>query len=602
MPRPKRAKIASNAPSRVASFTQMSQTTTNAIAEPKTRRNASRGQKSRPVSVQEQVEESQPTTKRRRIAMDEPNATAGEASALDRLKRRRSGGSQVRDSLEPRGEADGLRLVSAPDQGREESTPSPENPRRQKKPITRNEDMSEAVIRQSTPQATRSQTTNDLYGLSPQGEKSQIELQKRIQDERRSQTHPRVPSSALKAQPTPIQEASILAFKNFKRRARQPSILRTGRLSMQSTTQLNLDSDLDDFNPDDESTPLHLNKYLTDDDEDIAEAAQSSNSRKRKLNDLAADVHMPGSSPPPDAPIDDAIELMKDTIDLTQDHSSSSVADEPDLPEYIPETAHNTQEQQEKDWSDTMAPPKSSSSLEDEEAPSKKPVQAVKGRKSKTGKMRGSSRELATEKVSRSTRSTNSKPKRPPALSTADLQNLLPQRRNRRERRAKADAFEIPSDSEEDSEDEATSEIEPARPRQRARAGNASGRGKTQPASTARPTAESTKSKNAAKPPLAVSRNSAKKPVAKSGNKKTYGRQSDEFNKENETSVFDIDENNSVEDEELFGAKGKDRTDGKSVTKQSAEMKAMRDKFAEVDDWEMEFESVEAGGEGSSWR
>ncbi|CAD0108582.1 unnamed protein product, partial [Aureobasidium uvarum] len=76
------------------------------------------------------------------------------------------------------------------------------------------------------------------------------------------------PQSAVKMQSTPGAESSVLALQNFRRRARQPSLLQMVQnpelagTPIDDTTDFTLGSlgDEDDFAPDDEGTPLQISK------------------------------------------------------------------------------------------------------------------------------------------------------------------------------------------------------------------------------------------------------------------------------------------------------------------------------------------------------
>ncbi|PSN69216.1 hypothetical protein BS50DRAFT_609363 [Corynespora cassiicola Philippines] len=114
-----------------------------------------------------------------------------------------------------------------------------------------------------------------------------------------SPAHGTRPPSAIKVGATPAHESSILALTKFKRRPRQPSLL---RMVHQTTdvedNDLDVDiHDFDDFHPDDESTPLHNQKRsrLEDMEGDSGLGQLSSGSRGRKLQ-------VPRSSPPYDPP------------------------------------------------------------------------------------------------------------------------------------------------------------------------------------------------------------------------------------------------------------------------------------------------------------
>ena len=180
-------------------------------------------------------------------------------------------------------------------------------------------------------------------------------------------------------------ETSILG--PIRTRKRQPSILR----SIDGPDSSILDPDLDDFLPDDQSTPLNA-------------------SRKRKLS------HSPRASTPVQSP-QQADVLTTGNKDVTNG--------EPDLPQLLSSATSQRQQSPPEIDSDTMAPPQSSSS-----GPS--PVKAKTPLPSKT-------------------KLNNRKSKDPKSLSTTALQALMPARRQqraRRERAAKARSeFDIPEDS-----------------------------------------------------------------------------------------------------------------------------------------------------------
>jgi hypothetical protein len=87
-----------------------------------------------------------------------------------------------------------------------------------------------------------------------------------------SPAHGTRPPSAMKIGATPGHEASILALTNFKRRARQPSLLRMVQQTtdVEDNDQSGLDDtdnfDFDDFLPEAESTPLNLRKPAPEDE------------------------------------------------------------------------------------------------------------------------------------------------------------------------------------------------------------------------------------------------------------------------------------------------------------------------------------------------
>jgi len=94
-----------------------------------------------------------------------------------------------------------------------------------------------------------------------------------------------------------------------------------------------------------------------------------------------------------------------------------------------------------------------------------------------------------------------------------------------------------------------------------------------------------------------VRRKVGRKKEGQVAGKKTYGRRKVEEEKENSEGVV---EPGDGEPEDTHCGTRQSKTI-KDVTT-SKELVAARKKFAEVDEWEMEFESVDIGGMGSSWR
>lgn len=399
------------------------------------------------------------------------------------------------------------------------------------------------------------------------------------------------PQSALKTQGTPAIDTSILALANFKRRPRQPSILR-----MVQQTSDN-EEDFDDFNPDDESTPLNFHKYVEQEGggkgtgRRSSTSTQTSGSRKRKLS--SPDIQVPRSSPP----------AMPSP---TEGRGGSISPSEPSsLPEHIAETQEgNVQEEQQQEpeiWSETMAPPKSSSSLPNSPIMTKackshgekmdRQTSSRKTRQAKDEDNQGDEDSVESDAesvtVKRHRNAAPRKPSRPPNLSTAKLQSLLPRRRCHARSRA-IDQFDIPSSDDIETSIPAPDEDELQFPASRR-------------TTTARRTdsARTPVKKGSREAKKTVSQTSAKKatpaktmPTAK-GVTRTYGNHRVASDKENESTF--IHHELSEEDDEP--------TEIIIDHVKSAELAAAAKKFAEVDQWEMEFESVDIGGESSSpWR
>jgi hypothetical protein len=369
-----------------------------------------------------------------------------------------------------------------------------------------------------------------------------------------SPAHGTRPPSAIKVGATPAHEASILALTNFKRRPRQPSLLRM----VQQTTDVedNADSglddtdnfDFDDFLPHAESTPLNTRKNPVDggDRNDSGTQVSSSGSRgvKRKLSPV---VQVPQSSPPYDPP---------SGADVESGRSPS-----PSLPEILPtreEVIAQTQDEQEP-MSETYAPPMSSSPVREVPRPVQSPVQTQprrRGRPSrKTPKYQESDPD-ETETPAKAKRTAKAKAQQ--KISTVQLKGLLPRRRNRNLR--DRDEFDLDS-SEVTPIDSDQDELQMPNPRVRARAAT----GKLTSPKAAKKTARGKKAGTAQLT-------------------KTYSRRvlSD---KENEGHDVDAEEPTEA-----------------SIIEHSEKLLAIKKKFEDVDAFELEFETADLMTSSSPFR
>jgi hypothetical protein len=172
----------------------------------------------------------------------------------------------------------------------------------------------------------------------------------------------RRPASALKSRinGTPATEASVLNLSMFKRRTRQPSMVRMvkERQSMLNSTNVGFDndslSDLNDsfeFNPDGESTPLHIRSNL--------------DTHSRILT--TEEVLVPSTIPPVTA-ISEAEGAREDSSQIDSENAIDQDEDETELPTATAEPQlHSTPPMGDADdpisVSSTMAEPLSSSPL-----------------------------------------------------------------------------------------------------------------------------------------------------------------------------------------------------------------------------------------------
>jgi len=372
-----------------------------------------------------------------------------------------------------------------------------------------------------------------------------------------SPAHGTRPPSAIKVGATPAHERSILALTNFKRRARQPSLLRM----VQQTTDVedndedSLDDtdnfDFDDFLPHAESTPLNVRKNKTGEEtrNDSGTHVSSSASRgtKRKLSPVV--VQVPRSSPPASPQSERDIEMERSLS--------------PSLPEVVPSherIIEQTQEDEEP-MSETLAPPMSSSSVRAESEPPS-PVQGRprrRGRQAKTSVRDDDSEAEETETPAKAQRGARKKAQQ--KISTAQLKDLLPRRRNRLRDR---DEFDV--ESSDDTEQVDSDEDELQMPERRVRQRQAAGK-----LTSPKAVKKTTRGKKA-----------ASKAAQKSS--KTYSRR-----------ISSDKENDKV------GQAGADTTEVSAI-EHSEKLEAIRKKFAEVDAFELEFEDVTATTSSSPFR
>ncbi|KAH3915509.1 hypothetical protein HBH56_075540 [Parastagonospora nodorum] len=368
-----------------------------------------------------------------------------------------------------------------------------------------------------------------------------------------SPLHGTRPPSAMKVGATPAHEASILALTNFKRRARQPSLLRMVQQTtdVEDNDQSGLDDtdnfDFDDFLPHAESTPLNVRKPVAEDDarNDSGTQISSSGSRgvKRKLTPV---VQVPRSSPPCDPPSGAYVE--------------SSRPPSPSLPEIQPtreEIVAQTQDEPEP-LSDTYASPMSSSPVREVATPPQSPVQPRtrgRGRPSKKAPTYAESEGEETEAPKKAKRTAKSKAQQ--KISTAQLKVLLPRRRNRNLR--DRDEFDIdsseatPIDSEQD-------ELQMPNPRARQR-------GSAKVAS-----------------PKAAKKNARGTKATASRQSKTYSRR-----------ISSDKENDARND-------GDEEPTEASVAEHSEKLLAIKKKFEEVDAFELDFETGDVTTSSSPFR
>ncbi|KAF1980196.1 hypothetical protein BU23DRAFT_495539 [Bimuria novae-zelandiae CBS 107.79] len=368
-----------------------------------------------------------------------------------------------------------------------------------------------------------------------------------------SPAHGTRPPSAIKVGATPAHEKSILALTNFKRRARQPSLLRM----VHQTTELadndgeNMDlyaDDMDDFHPNAESTPLPKQQAAPGKegatDSGVNLSSSSSRGTKRKLSPV---VQVPRSSPPYDLPSGPDLESrspspsLPDVVRSTVEHQSQDEDEEAAEPSIL---------------SETMAPPMSSSDYAADEIqdPATSPV-AQKGRRGRAPSARREEEDPEAEQDDHPRKSKAKQKSKPnKGISTAKLQALLPKRRTRAIHEDSYSASLIDSD-----EDELS--MPPRRHAQLARKFAATKASKKPARAAKKPTTAATATKGS----------------------KTYGRRISS-DKENEGRV-DVDDGSEDEDEDSGHTEI-------ANDKPSSHLQAMAKKFEDIDAFDLDFESV----------
>ena len=460
----------------------------------------------------------------------------------------------------------------------------------------------------------------------------------------------------LRAQGTPAVESSILALRNFKRRPRQPSMLQMVQQRTASARpspvramehvdtgmfdlDLNSDNDDDDFAPEAEGTPLHVGKtrhasWAVDQKSDfsLSTAANPANhhleTKKRKSDDfdcsstslkarsakrikishfdqndnfvtalennISAEeplIDQSRSQKPQRTP---EVQVISSSTSSTPRSCPQSPDQEHELPEAdveVPSTEKNENVENED------APLENPHRRDAEKAPNStmaEPLSSSPAPEDQNLKQKMDEQELAPFQPSRTRQrkpKQNSKP-----ISTATLQAMLPRRRKAPPQRPRKSQYDIESEEEEeialdashldDNEDELGARLhrQPQSASDKARTNVATK--KARPSKTAISTSRKVSAAQARKNPMLS---------AHSKGTKTYGRKTttDQEN-EGDESFEEADESTLPEISLSMHEAAK-----------SKELEEAKRKFAEIDNWDMEMESMSAGNHGSSspgWR
>lgn len=355
---------------------------------------------------------------------------------------------------------------------------------------------------------------------------------------------------------TPRLQASMLKGATFKKRSRQPSLLQI----VQSQNQVQHESDDDDmynFLPDDESTPLIKSLSQSHAGPRSSSSQQTSGSRKRKQT--TPEIQVPASQSLPNNLPSSPLSLLSPP---SEPATVSDLPAEEDLEQPTLPPLRSTRTPPPQIYSDTLAPPQSSSPVKAQaRGTRKKPPKASKQSKPKAQKM--SRKEPSPGPSPMSSTSALQSPVRPKPLkplTTATLQNLLPRRRVRG--KPKGD-FDIPSSSDveldgigiDEDEDELSFHT----------------------------------TKMCRKRPSMAGQKSLIKRKENLGKKasKIYTRKS-----------IVLSDDESEDDENASGSEGRENVEvGRKKTvglggKASEEMKRLAEKFKEVDDFTLEFEDM----------
>ena len=432
---------------------------------------------------------------------------------------------------------------------------------------------------------------------------------------------PLAKASMLRAPGTPLAETSILALANFKRRHRQPSLLQISQPKDDNTHDDDED-EMDDFSPDDESTPFRLSKthsHITQTppaQESLlppSSQRQSTASRKRKLTPPQLQVRRSQDAvSAPEFEVQTTITSQPPSPSIHEPSSppqspNASPTPEPTLPTLPSQTRQSQPPQPHKPQSRPHAPPPTS-----EETPPQPPSPSAP-----------SPQKPPSHKPSRAR-----KPKKNPGpsplkpISTASLQNLLPRRKHRQPRLRDKDTFDVLSSGDLQNVSSDVDELSYHAPPLRANLGSRGdagtgfesfkakgkkGKGSAAAVAVKQPKAKVTKTKQMpAKTKTSVP--AKVKTPAPAPATRTYGQASKTAEKPSSSSspLSDAESVSSPPPEDTSSRPvNYSRKDGKAAAATATdkvvgmkeahrELKTLVQKFKEVDAWELSFEEVTA--------
>lgn len=368
---------------------------------------------------------------------------------------------------------------------------------------------------------------------------------------------------------------SILEASNFKRRPRQPSLLRLIQAQGNHQSE-DEEDDLDDFQPDDASTPFLKSKsqsgLYSSPSPPPVQSAQTSSSKKRKR--ASPELHVPMSQPVETVLASSPLRSLTPDLEPEEEEafhgipsSNPSSEPEPSLPVLRHQPTNSPPPTLD---SDTLAPPLSSS-----------PASSPSPNRAKSRPIRGNPPSSPPSLQPAASRAL--KP-----LSTASLQNLLPRRRLHFNPSQHGDFFDLPSSDleidtaglEEDEDELVVHANVHVKGRNRDR----------RPESGARAAKTGKGSKKQPQP----------KRKEKATARKTYTREKAPAaaNDENDENKNPEEEDDNEDDDSrlaLAAARAKARG-AKTASATTSELKRLAIKFREVDEWKLEIEDMTGSG------
>lgn len=407
------------------------------------------------------------------------------------------------------------------------------------------------------------------------------------------------PQSAAKVQGTP----SFLSIANFKKRPRQPSILRTVRQKLASDAGNGRGSDMDTTFDMGRSSPYH------------SSVLGASASRKRKASTLEPEDIEPNPAEQRDERLDSWLSAQGVQTEATgsrrelraavhDDEQLESVDNSPDLlrrQQAIKTTTPTIKKALPARGRGRRMPPKhappqtavpSSPPISDnspESTPSSHNNGSDTARKANQPGKKTDGRATKRQKTSKAAK---------PNITTASLQSLLPRRRVPAVTAPKQGDFDLPSSSEatEDGDEEETSDmivVDYSKKQSKKTVVSSETIDEDEDDEDDEDFAET-------RPKRTNARSTAKK--GKNTASKTYSRRTQQQSSE---SVPALDSNVTLSDGEGDSTDKPNGKTGKKAVKTSKaqELREAEKRFKEVDNWDLSFESVDVGGGSSSpWR